>query len=267
MTVFVIANQKGGVGKTTSAMTLAYILNHRGYKTLLIDADQQGNATDTYRAKIRDTTTLYDVLLEDDRDDTPINDAIQHTEYGDIIASDPLLREADVRLGSDVDGLYRMKDLIDRIEGYDAIVIDTAPAFNSLLHCSLIAADEVIVPVTADRYALQGLAKLSSVIQRIKKRQNPSLEVAGILLTKYNNQLILSREVKDGLAPVAESFGTDLFKTEIRECTKTRMAQADRVPLMQYAPSCTTALDYENFVDELLKKVNLPINKKEADHV
>lgn len=251
---FIIANQKGGVGKTTTAMNLAYLLNENGIKTILIDADQQGNATDTYRAKIKDTTTLYDMLVEDDRDEIPIEEAIQHTEYGDIIASDPLLREAEMKLTADVDGLYRMQELTDRIEGYDAIVIDTAPAFNSTLHCTMIAADEVIIPVTADRYALQGLSKLNSVIRRIKKHQNPNIEVAGILLTKYNKQLVLSREVKEGLGNIAKELGTELFNTTIRECSKTREAQANRVPLMEYAPNCTTASDYKALADEIIKK-------------
>lgn len=254
---FVIANRKGGVGKTTTAMAMAYIFETKGYKTLLIDADQQGNSTDTYGAAAYNTTTLYDMLLDADRENIPVSEAVQHTKYGDIIASDQKLNEADTRLGTEVDGLYRMQDLIDRIEGYDAVVIDTAPTFNSIMISSLIAADEVIIPVTADRYALQGLSMLNDVIRRIKKRQNPAVRVTGVLLTKYNGQLTISREVKEGLAPVTQGLGTSLFETEIRECSKTRMAQAARIPLMQYAPKCTTAEDYIKFTDEVLSRTGM----------
>ena len=180
MKVYAIANQKGGIGKTTTATCIAAILQQKGYKVLLIDTDQQCNSTDTYRAKIESTATLYDVLLDENK--IPLSEAIQQTESGDIIAADPLLREADKKLTVDVEGLYRMQDALVELNNenkYDYVIIDTAPALNSLLHNVLIAADEVIIPLTADRYALQGLSQLNDSINAIKRRQNPKLKVAG----------------------------------------------------------------------------------------
>jgi chromosome partitioning protein len=226
MKVIVIANQKGGIGKTTTATALSSILSSLGHKTLLIDADMQGNSTDTYRAVFDGQATLYDVILETAEDRTPIQEAIQCTEVGHIIASDPLLRKADDILNGDVNGLFRLQDALAELKGYDYVIIDTAPSMNSLLFNCLIAADKVIVPVTADRYGLQGLSQLNQTIQAIKKRQNPRLTIAGMLLVKFNDRTKLSREVKTSLSDVALQMGTKVFNTTIRESTKAREAQA-----------------------------------------
>lgn len=252
MKTFVIANQKGGIGKTTTAICLASILQARGHHVLLIDADQQGNASDTYKAKIDGEATLYDVLLDEDR--IPLKDAIQVTDAGEIVAADSLLREADQRLTKDVEGLYRMQDAIADLQDYDYVIIDTAPAINSLLYNTLIAADEIIIPLTADRYALQGLSQLNETIRGIKRRQNPKLKVAGLLLIKYNPRTLLSKEVKEALEDIATQMDTKVFTTTIRESTKAREAQALRIPLIDHAPGSTTEQDYEAFVTELLKE-------------
>ena len=251
MKVYVVTNQKGGVGKTTTSTALASIFQSMGKRTLLIDADQQGNSSDTYRAQIEGHATLYDVLLEVDR--IPLKDAVQKTEMGDIVASDPLLREGDVKLASDIDGVYRLSEAIEQLEGYDYVVIDTAPALNHILYNCLIASDEVIIPVTADRYGLQGLAQLSEAVRKIQKRQNPKLKIAGLLLVKYNGRTLLSREVSQSLEKIAEDMGTKVFATKIRESTKTREAQAMRKSLIDYAGKSTTAEDYQDFVKELLE--------------
>ena len=250
MKIIVIANQKGGIGKTTTATALASILSENGYHTLLIDADQQGNSSDTYKAKIEGMVTLYDVLL--DEEPVSLQEAIQSTESGDIVASDPLLRKADEILNSNVEGLYRLQDALGELDGYDYVVIDTAPAMNSILHNCLIAADSVVIPVTADRYALQGLAQLNQIIRAIKKRQNKKLKIAGFLLVKYNARTILSRETKESLENIAVEMDTKLFDTTIRESTKAKEAQAVRTTLIKYAPNSTTTQDYVHFVQELL---------------
>ena len=249
MEVIVIANQKGGIGKTTTAVAVASVLRSKGYKTLLIDADQQGNSTDTYRAQIEGVATLYDVILDEH---IPLNDAIQELENGDIVASDPLLREGDAKLSGDAEGEYRMLNAIEGLDGYDYVIIDTAPAVNLVLRNCLIAADKVVIPVTADRYGLQGLAQLYETITAIKKRQNKNLKIAGLLLVKFNNRTILSKGIKESLEKRAASMDTKLFETTIRESTKAKEAQALRTTLINYAPTSTTAEDYNAFVDELI---------------
>lgn len=252
MKTIVIANQKGGIGKTTTATALASILSEKRYPTLLIDADQQGNSSDTYQAQMEGVATLYDVLLDEER--ISIKEAIQITENGDIVASDLLLRKADEILNNDIEGLYRLQDALEELSGYDYVIIDTAPAMNSILYNCLIAADEVVIPITADRYALQGLAQLNETIHAIKKRQNKKLKIAGFLLIKYNERTLLGKEVKESLEKIAVKMNTKLFKTTIRESTKAKEAQAVRSTLIKYAPNSTTALDYIRFTKELLEE-------------
>lgn len=249
---FVVANQKGGIGKTTTATTIAGILGKK-YKTLLIDADPQGNSSATYQAKIKDQATLYDVMVDSDR--IPLEEAVQHLDNGDIVASDPLLIKAEKLLDGDVEGLYRLKDAIEEVESYDYIIIDTAPALGVVLYNSLIAADRVIIPITADAYSLQGINQLYSTIKAVQKRQNPSLKIEGLLLVKYSGRSNLEKNMLEELKKTAESMGTKLFETKIRECVKTKEAQTANKLLIDYAPNCTTMQDY----NELVKEIGLKI--------
>lgn len=251
MKIIVVANQKGGIGKTTTATALSSMLSKKGFKTMLIDADAQGNSSDTYRAVIDGQATLYDVLLDEDR--ISIEEAVQNTDAGYIVASDPLLRKSDEILNGSIDGLYRLQDSISSLSDWDYVIIDTAPSMGSLLYNCLIAADKVVIPVTADRYGLQGLSQLNQTIQAIQKRQNKELKIAGLLLVKFNPRINLSKEVKNSLQDIAIQMNTILFDTFIRESTKAREAQAARIPLIDYSPNSTTAIDYMAFVNELIK--------------
>ena len=247
--VFVVANQKGGIGKSTTATNLAGILGKEA-KTLLIDADPQGNSSSTYDAKIENVATLYDVIIDTDK--LPIAEAIQHTGNGDIVASDPLLVKAEKMLDGDLEGFYRLKDALDELEGYEYVVIDTAPSLNIILYNCLIAADKVIIPVTADSYAMQGIQQLYDTIMSVKRRQNRELTIAGLLLVKYSGRSNLERESREDIEKIAEQMGTKLFGTVIRECVKTKEAQESKKLLIDYAPKCNTCLDYIEFTKELI---------------
>lgn len=249
-TVFVVANQKGGIGKSTTATNLAGILGKKA-KTLLIDADPQGNSSSTYEAKIEDVATLYDVIIDSDK--LPIKDAIQHTDNGDIVASDPLLVKAEKMLDGDVEGFYRLKDALEELDDYQYIVIDTAPSLNIILYNCLIAADKVIIPVTADSYAMQGIKQLYDTIMAVKRRQNRDLTIAGLLLVRYSGRSNLEREIRESIEDSAKQMDTKLFKTVIRECVKTKEAQEHKKLLIDYAPNCTTCLDYQEFAKEVVK--------------
>ena len=252
MKIYMIANQKGGCGKTTTAVALASILQKKGFRSLLIDADQQGNSTDNYQAKFEGVATLYDIMLTPG-EVKPI-DAVQKTAAGDIIASDPLLREAEAKLSADPEGDFRLKDVVNDLDPYyDYVIIDTAPALNKVMRNCLVACHEVIIPVTADRFSMQGLSQLYETIEAIKKRMNPDLKIAGLLMVRHNDRTNLSKEAKETFGKHAAQMGTRLFSTFIRESTKAREAQAVRTQLMTYAPGSTTARDYWNFTEELLE--------------
>ncbi|MCI8894927.1 MAG: ParA family protein [Lachnospiraceae bacterium] len=247
---FVVANQKGGIGKTTTATTLAGILGKRG-KTLLIDADPQGNSTCTYQAQVEDCATLYDVIVDSEM--LPLASAVQHMANGDIVASDPLLAKAEKLLDGDVEGLYRLKDAVEELEGYEYLVIDTAPSLSVILYNCLIAADQVIIPVTADAYSMQGLMQLHSTIKAVQRRQNPQLKIAGLLLVKYSGRSNLEKRVFTELGEMAERMGSRLFSTAIRECVKVKEAQTQKKLLPEYAPGCSSMQDYNAFAEELLE--------------
>ena len=254
-TVITIANQKGGIWKTSTATALASILNSKGLKTLLIDADPQGNSTDTYRGISKDKPTLFDVIL-DLEDPLPANEAIQKTESGDIIASDPLLKEADIKFPSDGEEYFRLKDALENLTGYDYVVIDTAPADNKLLKNCLVASDYVVIPVTPDRYAIQGLSELSHTISTQQKRNNKNLLIAGLLMIRYKSRQTLSKEVESTLQRISEQMHTTVFDSKVRDSTMVQKAQAARVPLISYASASPVADDYRSFTNELLEKIN-----------
>ncbi len=255
MKVIAIANQKGGVGKTTTSVNMASLLNYKGHKTLLIDADQQANSTDTYRGSYEGEVTLYDCWLAEPEERENINNCIQHTEIGDIVAGDPLLREAENKISKDpMAGLLSFRNMLTKLEGYEYVIIDCPPTVGALLQSILVAADEIIIPVTADRYSLQGLSQIWETIQNVRSGMNPNLKIAGFLLVRYNMRTNLNKDIYSALDGISNQLDTIIFSTYIRESTKTREALAARQPLIQYSPTATTTEDYDLFVNEYLSQ-------------
>ncbi|MBO5706409.1 MAG: ParA family protein [Bacteroidaceae bacterium] len=250
MKIIAVANQKGGIGKTTTSLALAAGLKRKKKKVLLIDLDPQANATDIYRAEIEGVGTAYDLLVDGD------TDCIQNMDAGDIIAGDPNLKDAS-KLLDGVSAAYKLKKGLASIApNYDFIIIDTPPALSVLLTNALTAADTVIIPLTSDRFGLHGLVQLNDTIKDIKEFTNPGLTVAGLLLVKYRASTTLAKAVDESLPEYAALLGTKIFDTKIRESIDARKAQAAQAGLYSFAPYCTTARDYDSFIDELLKEEN-----------
>lgn len=247
--IIAVANQKGGMGKTTTATTLVDLLNLSGAKALYVDGDPQCNGTDSFKAKVQDTGTLYDLLAHGDID------CIQHTERGDIIAGDPALNEPwTVLKGAGAN--HKLKEGLAKIGTmYDYIVIDTPPSLSLLLTNALTAADKVIIPLTATRYGMQGLTQLHDTVKEIKAYTNPNLVIDGMLLIKHNGRTNIAKTLYRSLEKYAEKFGTRIFETKIRKTVAVEESQVAQTSLFDWAPDCTAAEDYKAFFKEF-KGVN-----------
>ena len=251
MKIIAVSNQKGGVGKTTTATAVAYGLMEKGKKVLLVDCDPQGNSTDTWRAKnIPGYPTLADLLFSNEK----AVDCIQKTEVGDILAGDPVLEDAEKHL-TGFTGFFKLKNRLEPLlPMYDHIILDTPPNLGILLQNALIAAEGVIVPITCGRYALQGMSRFTDTVNDIKSQPNPDLKVLGLVLVRYDGRTLLAREVENGLPGLAEKLGTSVFETKIRRTEEVEKAQASRMPLQVFSPQATATVDYSEFLEELEKR-------------
>ena len=250
MKVITFANQKGGVGKTTTVTSLAYALNRQGCKTLLIDADEQCNSTDTYRAQTEGVATIYDLIL--DEEPCTAEEAIQHTEYGDIIAGDVGLASAERILSSTQDYL-RLKKALQTLDEYQFVIIDTHPSVNSVLYNALAASDYVVIPISADRYSILGLKMLIDTIAETKNKLNSKLELAGLLICKYEGRQNIDQDFEGEAPVISQMTGARVFDTRIRKNVKCRESQTARMPLGAYSPRCNAEKDYEAFARELIE--------------
>lgn len=246
-----IANQKGGVGKTTTALNLADALMHCGYNVLVLDLDPQCNTTGSYQAQTVGEYTLYDVMNKA----CTTKEAIQKTEVGEIIAGDPKLVEIDSKLKESVGGYNVMKKALKEVEEqYDYIIMDTPPNLGVFMLNALTAADGVIIPIKAEKYAIDGLGKLNETIQEVIDNTNENLEIYGILLTAFDVRNKLDRNIKEQLDAYGEASDTKIFKP-IRVNQTIKDAQAESISLFEKDSSCNGAVDYANLVKELFEIV------------
>ena len=243
-----IANHKGGVGKTSTAHALGAGLMQKGYKTLFIDLDAQGNLSFCLGADPAPLTTL-EVLTGT----VTAEDAIQHTEGGDIIPASPALAGAE-QLITGTGKEYRLAEALEPLHSlYDYIIIDCPPMLGTLTINALTASTGTIIPVQADTFSIQGIGLLNDTITAVRKYTNPALKIKGILITRYNGRAILSKDMKEGLEQVAEHLGTELYKTQIRECIAVKEAQASQKDIYSYSPKSNASQDYTAFIEELFR--------------
>ena len=243
-----IINQKGGVGKSTTALAIGAGLSLKGYSVLFIDLDAQGNLSYTLGAD----TQGYNAMGVLERPETA-KEEIQHTPQGDIIASSPKLAGAD-KLLEETGKEYRFKEALESLQGaYDFIIVDTPPALGILTINALTACTGAIIPAQADIYSLQGIGQLNSTIETVKKYCNPSLSIMGIVITRFNGRTIIRREVAEMLERTAEQLHTKLYSSKIRECTALVEAQATKQNIYSYAPRSNATADYKALVDEIIK--------------
>lgn len=251
-----LSNMKGGVGKTTSALCLADVLRQLGYRVLLIDTDPQCNATGVYtddETAAEQGKTLADIMYHD----SPAEECIRHFPLGDIIISDSDLSNADTLIDADVDRFYHLQDACRSLEeSYDFIICDCPPGNGVLLGNVLSYVDSVIMPITCDRFGVQGMTGFADVMHSYSKRINPNLKILGVLIIKYKGRQSLTRDLEENIIPeYVSEMGTKVFTTKIRESVKCQEAQVLQKSLFSYAPKCTTAMDYSDFAKEMLEDI------------
>lgn len=252
--VIAFANQKGGVGKTTSAINLAASLAVLEYKVLIIDADPQANATSGIGFDVRNVqTSIYECIIDDvDPRKIILNSEIEGL---DLIPSHIDLVGAEIEMLNLPNREKVMKVVIEKIrDDYDFILIDCSPSLGLITVNSLTAADSIIIPVQCEYFALEGLGKLLNTIKIIQTRLNPELEIEGFLLTMYDSRLNLSNQV---LEEVRTHFGDMVFETTVSRNIKLSEAPSYGKPAVLYDASSRGAVNYMDLAREILQKNDL----------
>lgn len=245
-----IANQKGGVGKTTTAINLAAILAKRNKKVLLIDADPQGNATSGLGLDKTSEFSTYDVLINE----VELANTIQKVDIKklDVCPTNMSLAGAEVELVGAVGREYRLKDRIDKVrDTYDFIFIDCPPSLGLITLNALAASDSVLIPVQCEYFALEGVGELLKTVDLVRKYYNRNLTIEGAVLTMYDSRTKLSNQV---VVEVNKYFENRVFKTVIPRNVRLSEAPSFGMPIVVYDPRSKGARSYDKLAKEFLKK-------------
>ena len=244
-----LSNQKGGVGKTTSAYVIATALKEMGYRVLAVDMDPQGNLSFSLGADT-ESATIYDVL----KGELKPRYAVQKSTLVDVIPSNILLSSIELEF-TGVRREFLLKEALDSLKGlYDYILIDSPPALGILTVNAFTAADYVLVPMLSDIFSLQGITQLEETIRRVRNYCNPDIQILGVFLTKHNPRTRFSKEVEGTLRMVAEDLQMPVLETFIRESVALRESQSLQCSVLEYAPDCNAVRDYGSLIQELMQR-------------
>ena len=248
--IIAVVNQKGGVGKTTTAVNLTAALTESGKRVLLCDFDPQANATSGLGIDKRKVhKSVYDVLVRS----APVREAIVSTKYGDVLPATADLAGATIELFSMEEPNQRLKKALDAVKyDYDVIFIDCPPSLEILTLNSLAAADSILVPVQCEYYALEGLSDLMNTLRLVKKRINPQLDIFGVALTMFDGRTNFSTQVAQ---EVRRHFPGKVYATVVPRNVRLAEAPSHGLPVTVYDRSSRGAQAYRSMAEEIIKKL------------
>ncbi len=247
--IITVANQKGGVGKTTVTTSLIGSLHQRGYRVLGVDLDPQGSLGFSAGLDIENAPTVYEVL----KGDVPVQEAIVSADMGDFLLSNILLSTAERELNGR-DREYLLRNELEQVSAnYDFIIIDTPPGLSILTTNAYGAADGLIIPSRADILGVLAVSQIRETVKSVRASLNPNLKVLGILLNFFNRRLNLGREVSELMEQLAKEMDSRVFQSKIRTSVGVAEAPAHAESVATYSRAANARADFEAFTDELLK--------------
>ena len=252
--IVAVANQKGGVGKTTTAQALAAGLAERGYTVLGIDLDPQGNFSTACGAENYNVPTVYEVMKRA----ADIGEAIQRMKGGyDVVPANIMLAGAEQEL-SQTGKEHRLKEAVSEVAGnYDFVVIDTPPSLGVLTVNAFTCATDILIPTTAGIFATAGISQLNETVGSVQRYCNPGVKIRGILFTRFNPRANISRQIKELTEQLSEYISAPIYQTYIRAGVVVEEAQANKADIFDYAGKSTVAEDYREFIEEFLRGVDM----------
>ncbi len=253
--IITIANQKGGVGKTTTAINVSAALAQKKLRTLLIDLDPQSNSTMSFLDRRSVERSMYEVLTDAS---VPFDTVVRETGIPRLSVAPSRIAVAKVesKLVGEIDGLFRLKDKLQHRDGsgpvYDAIVIDTPPTLGILTVNALVASSHILIPIQSSYFALEGTDDLLETIEKIKSRPNPNLQILGVLITLHDKRTKLGRDIQKQIEAV---FKGKLFRTTISKSIRLEESPAYRESIFTFSPRSSGAMEYYSLTEEILARV------------